>query len=522
MTTIDILLHQVNGLVISQCSDVLLDLVTKSPDVCLDLFVGDLPGVKDCIMFLYGGEVQITTNNIQTIVKFSAMFEVKNLFELCFDWIEQNIRSETLFTFITTGLMVENLENLNGGDNRVLSTCTAFIKNNIQNNLLGLSKSWSLADNDLIKYFIQEDILMFTLPVLTQWVESDAQIKLLLDQFEAKGTDLCRYGGRGNELVERFSDKVETLETSKRIIKLKVSSTMPGPSSWDEPLGQAGDKDYRTNRLTVEARLCLARKPWERLSGQPLLDHLSIIAECNYPLFIDVCINTKQENTLRALVPTIDPDLLGAQYKCNIQRLITESGLFNYRPQNGMSFTYTSFQLQASTSSWFLDYYTGSSPNYALTYYQGADLVAGRPTTFLFDCRVPGCTLIGKHAVTIKLSENETELPSYDQNVENTAPTGSHVHLSSVVHWYIRSDGIVAVKRWSFVSLATQTSKEVKDELNQIIRATWSNNCNTQRKISYGYDYDTRDFPACNIHAFPGYIGFNVGFNIGCILDIRP
>ena len=238
MTTIsiDILLRQVNGLVISQCSGVLLDLVTKSPDVCLDLFVGDLPGVKDCIMFLYGGEVQITTNNIQTIVKFSAMFEVKNLLELCFGWIEQNMRSETLFLFITTGLIVENFENLNGVDNRVLSTCTAFIKNNVQINLLQLSKTWSLPDS-LIKYFIQEDILMFTLPVLTQWVESDAQIKLLLDQFEAKGTDLCRYGGRGNELVEKFSDKVETLETSKRIIKLKVSSTMPGP--WAEHLGPA-------------------------------------------------------------------------------------------------------------------------------------------------------------------------------------------------------------------------------------------------------------------------------------------
>ena len=427
----------------------LLDLVTKSPDVCLDLFVGDLPGVKDCVMFLYGGKVQITTNNIQTIVKFSAMFEVKNLFELCFDWIEQNIRSETLFTFITTGLMVENLENLDGGDNRVLSTCTAFIKNNVQNNLLELSKSWSLDDNDLIKYFIQEDILLFTLPILTQWVESDAQIKLLLDQFEAKGTDLRRYGGRGNQLVEKFSDKVETLETSKRIIKLKVSSTLPD------------------NRLTMEARLCLARRPWKRLSGQPLLDHLSIIAECNYPLYIDVCINTKfeRENTLRALVPTIDPDLLGAwsyngwyqtEIKWNFQGLGLQDKAWVYR---------TSSELQAMESKGFLEYYTGMryGKYNALTDKHIADLVAGRPTTFLFDCRVPGCTLIGKHAVTIKLSENETELPSYDQNVENTAPTGSHVHLSPVVHWYIssdESDGTIAVggnmqpRRSSFVSFS--------------------------------------------------------------------
>ena len=76
-------------------------------------------------------------------------------------------------------------------------------------------------------------------------------------------------------------------------------------------------------------------------------------------------------------------------------------------------------------------------------------------------------------------------------------------------------------RKWSFVSLATQTSKEVKDELNQIIKATSYNN--ERRRQGYndcynGYRGGYRSSPACNSNNFP----VSIGFNIGCILDIRP
>ena len=136
--------------------------------------------------------------------------------------------------------------------------------------------------------------------------------------------------------------------------------------------------------------------------------------------------------------------------------------------------------------------------------------------------------------MTIKLSENETELPSYDQNVENTAPTGSHVHLSPVVHWYIssdESDGTIAVggnmrpRRSSFVSFATQTSKEVKYELNQIITEIYKNRCDRDRRYNIAYKpYKAFGYLALDRvdSASDNSPGDSIGFKIGCIIDIRP
>ena len=162
-------------------SKVLQDLAVKGPDLDLDDFVGDIDGVRDCVKFLYGGKVDITVDNLKTITKFSIKFEVKCLYQVCVDWVEQNLGPLNLYMCIIVGLMVEGMR---GGHRHgeILDACTRYIKNDVADDFVVVSEHWSLDDGALIRFLVQAELLSFTLPIFTNKIQVEKQVKLLLDK----------------------------------------------------------------------------------------------------------------------------------------------------------------------------------------------------------------------------------------------------------------------------------------------------------------------------------------------------
>ena len=156
---------EVSGCVLSLKSSVLEDLVGKQREVYLDQFTGEMEGVKDCVELLYGGKVELSEDNIKTVIKFSVMYEIEDIYNLGMEWIKEYISGSNLFGFIEFGLQIERV----GNDNHdVLDLCKKTIIDNGKDDLSEISKSWDIGNNtNVIKFLLQAEILYHTLQCFT-------------------------------------------------------------------------------------------------------------------------------------------------------------------------------------------------------------------------------------------------------------------------------------------------------------------------------------------------------------------
>ena len=168
---------------------------------------------------MYGGEVELKESNIKTILKFSTLFQIQEMYNLCLDWVTQHISTLNLFTLIEFGLLIQRIGE---GNNDVLDICTSHVKDNVKDELSEMSKGWVIVNN-FVKFLVQEDILYYTLQVLTTWVANDVNVRLILAELEVKGLGgvLWEYGERSSDLMEKMGEKVELLETSKQLQKVQ-------------------------------------------------------------------------------------------------------------------------------------------------------------------------------------------------------------------------------------------------------------------------------------------------------------
>ena len=73
--------------------------------------------LQDIVELMYGGEVELKESNIKTILKFSTLFQIQEMYNLCLDWVIQHISTLNLFTLIEFGLLIQRIGE---GNNDVL------------------------------------------------------------------------------------------------------------------------------------------------------------------------------------------------------------------------------------------------------------------------------------------------------------------------------------------------------------------------------------------------------------------
>ena len=213
---------EVSGPVVSQASQTLQDLVGNQPELYLDQFSGEIEGIRDVVELMYGGCVELSEVNYKTILKFSIVYQVEEMYKLSFNWVKNNILNLDLFELIQFGLLVDNLSELDATS--VLDLCAGHIKDNVRDDLFEVSKSWVFADNiDFIKFLVQKKILYFTLPLLTSWIRNDADVNIILTELDSKELiqSLWGFGTRSSEFLDKMRDSCEIPDTVKKVHTLQ-------------------------------------------------------------------------------------------------------------------------------------------------------------------------------------------------------------------------------------------------------------------------------------------------------------
>ena len=136
--------------------------------------------------------------------------------------MKNNILNLDLFELIQLGLLVDNLSELEATS--VLDLCAGHIKDNVKDDLFEVSKSWVFANNiDFIKFLVQEEILYFTLPLLTSWIRNDADVNIILTELDSKELiqSLWGFGTRSSDFLDKMRDGCEIPDTVKKVHTLQ-------------------------------------------------------------------------------------------------------------------------------------------------------------------------------------------------------------------------------------------------------------------------------------------------------------
>ena len=191
---------------------------------CVELncvWSGETEGVQDVVEMLYGGEVELNERNYRTVLKFSVLYDVQDMYKLCMDWVTGHMAEVDLYLLIEFGLLIERIGQ---GNQAVLNLSINFIRDNVRDELKVLGKDWLIRGNiDMVKFLINEDILDYTLPVLSDNINgnvSNAVISTILTQLEGIADSFWKYGERSSELLEKMSEVVEVPATLRRLMKL--------------------------------------------------------------------------------------------------------------------------------------------------------------------------------------------------------------------------------------------------------------------------------------------------------------
>ena len=413
-----------SGVVLSQLSPVLLDLAVKSSDIILDEFVDNVNGVRDCLALLYGGTVQINDENLETIVKFSIKFEVEKLYTLCVEWIRSNVSTKSTLLFISVGLMAERM-----GKVDIKEICLQNIQDNVKDELLKISANWCCEDFGTMQFLIQRDILPYSLPVLTAWVQTDANIVLILDDAEVKGItqDLFSQGQRSTDLLNVMSDKVQVLSTSKRIMKLTSKSLAPSvasSSASEKSLKDLLSEDY--NSYSIEK--LMAAEKYFSLEHYEFVDVLLSWIETNIPSQTDVS----------KLLGVIRQHDLGWDYLRCVWHVLV----------NTHNYTIPADVVRLKQSD-----YKYSSTYWSITEHDRDALRDDRPFTLNRDMCCVKCNV--RVQITIRLCDNTA---CYTAVTNNSKHTVKHCYISFNIG---TSDSV------QFLSLITNNPSTVRAELEE-------------------------------------------------------
>ena len=212
---------EVSGCVISQSSQLLQDLALTQREIYLDQFTGEIEGIQDVVEMMYGGEVKLNEGNVKTILKFSVVYGVPEMYELCRKWVEEHLNDLNLFEFIQLGLLIQRV----GQDNcDIQAICTDYISQKVKRQLVEVGQDWDFAkDVPFARFLIQEKILQYTLPLLTAWVSNESHVVAIL--VKLKQDNLCdtvyQYGEPAIDLLDKMSDLAESKDVFKMILSLQ-------------------------------------------------------------------------------------------------------------------------------------------------------------------------------------------------------------------------------------------------------------------------------------------------------------
>ena len=261
-----------------------LELIQSDTELYLDQFTDCLEGLLDGIDLLYGAKVTLGQHNIQPLLKFSLLYKVEGVLEVCLGWVKKELSMVNLFTFCKMGLFVKSID-----CEDVLKSCKEFILTSTADELLDVSKTWSEDDNlfsktwseddnlisktrseddnlisktwseddnlisktwseddnlisktwseddnlisktrseadNLIKFMLDKEMLSVTLPTVTDWVSTENRVVMVLDWIEEceLQEEMVKMSNATLKLMAKMHEICKTVPILKRVYKMQT------------------------------------------------------------------------------------------------------------------------------------------------------------------------------------------------------------------------------------------------------------------------------------------------------------
>ena len=210
-----------NGALLANQSPILQQLFLESDELHLDEFEGLLDqGVMDSLVLMYGGHVEITINNIQTILKFSVAYQIPAMFNLCQKWVLENINVENFHALYRTAKYIDGYKR-DGEYTPLLAkdVCSDILLNHP---FLAVNKM----DENMANIIIDDGVLKETLPIIIEWIDSSEKVDQIIDKVESTFPEILNHKELAIELVSKMCDHMENPETWTRVICFIIEETV--------------------------------------------------------------------------------------------------------------------------------------------------------------------------------------------------------------------------------------------------------------------------------------------------------
>ena len=137
--------------------------------------------VEECLNLLYGGKVLVTLHNIEALIRFSLIYDVKFMYELAIGWIRENVTYLNVFELFDIG----NLSEVKSRKRDVYNHCLEIMKRcdvEVSQEMSSRLKSEKVVAGD----FIRDMIRMTNCPALVGFLvhfcgQSEQNTNFVLD-----------------------------------------------------------------------------------------------------------------------------------------------------------------------------------------------------------------------------------------------------------------------------------------------------------------------------------------------------
>ena len=225
-----------SGMILAQQSVIIEDIICSHEGVLTlnNLENYSIPEILECFRYLYGADITLSMENIGTILTFSSLYEIRDMFSIAFDWILKNITVKYLITLfdISSNLSCKHKPLL-------LRVLDNFVADNISDVMMEVRNG--LKDGKRESHAIGSELLFTILQqsfsscgdIVLAWMAQDpSNVSFVLNNMDS--IDMFKNFPQADEfakLISCLSANADSLQTMEKLIELqqhyftKVSKT---------------------------------------------------------------------------------------------------------------------------------------------------------------------------------------------------------------------------------------------------------------------------------------------------------
>ena len=189
-------------------------------------FPGSEIVVEECLTLLYGGKVLVTLHNIESLTRFSLIYDVKFMYDLSLIWIKDNLTPSNVLEIFNIG----NLPEVRSKKTEVYEHCLNIMKqfeSDVSLEMLNRLKSDKPIESDFIRAMIQiTNCPGFITFLINFCVVSEQNSNFVLDLSESIDFETLFLEEKGlfNALMSSMQVHAESPTRLKQLLEIQMAA----------------------------------------------------------------------------------------------------------------------------------------------------------------------------------------------------------------------------------------------------------------------------------------------------------